>query len=185
MHQQDSFYLGRAVTSLQTMLRTIASTDDSIPTVIPDGIYGAETRRAVIAFQRRAGLPATGVTDFDTWNAIRDAYQKALVEVSPAAPLQIVMNPGEVLLPGSDNLNVLLVQAMLHNIHLAYGNLPDCSLSGTCDETTEEAIRQLQKCCGMQPTGILTKQLWQLLTGLYFQAVGDGDRQTVCGKAEK
>lgn len=185
MNGTEDFYVGRAVTSLQTMLRAISRVDGNLPSVIPDGIYGPVTRQAVTAFQRQKGLPATGVADFDTWNAIRDAYAKAQVEVTPAAPLQIVMNPNQVILPGSDNMNVLLVQAMLHNIHLAYGNLPDCSMSGVLDDTTVDAVRQMQKHCGMQPTGILNKQLWQLLTGFYFQAVGDGDRETVCGKSEK
>jgi hypothetical protein len=70
---------------------------------------------------------------------------------------------------------------MLHNIHLAYDNLPDCDLSGVCDEKTAEAIRCLQRCCGMQASGILDKALWQLLAGLYHQSVGDGNREKVCG----
>lgn len=182
---EEAFYVGRAVTSLQTMLRVLASADDSLPTVIPDGIYGPETQRAVAAFQRRAGLPATGVADYPTWEAIRKAFGPAWIEVSPAAPLDIVMQPHQVILEGSDNLHVLLIQAMLHNIHAVYDNIPDCSMSGTCDADTCKAIRALQHCCGMQETGIVTKQLWQLLAGLYHQAVGDGDREKVCPKVEK
>ena len=39
-----------------------------------DGIFGANTRDAVLAAQRRFGLPQTGVVDFDTWEAIYDQF---------------------------------------------------------------------------------------------------------------
>lgn len=181
----EEFYVGRAVTSLQTMLRVIAAQNNSLPTVVPDGIYGPQTVRAVTAFQRQAGLPATGVTDYPTWKAIRKAYAPALVEAAPAAPLDIVMQPNQVIGPGSDNLHVLLIQAMLHSIHQVYGNVPDCSMSGISDPGTVQAIKALQHSCGRPESGIMDKGLWQLLTGLYTQAVGDGDREKVCPKSEK
>lgn len=172
----DPRFLGRSVTSLQTMLRIIARQDPSCPTVIPDGIYGEQTARAVTVQQKRAGLPQTGITDYATWQAICAAYQKAAVELEPAAPLDIVMKPNQAILEGSDNLHVLLIQAMLHSLHLVYPNLEPCALTGTCDDQTVKAVRSLQCCCGMQPSGVLDKRLWQLLAGLYHQAVGDGER---------
>ena len=162
------------------MLRVIALHDPSCPAVVPDGIYGPQTEKAVAVQQMRAGLPRTGITDFATWQAICAAYQAAAVEVEPAAPLDIIMNPNQVILEGSDNLHVLLIQAMLHILHEVYPNVAACPLSGVCDAATAEAIRSLQCCCGAEPSGILDKRLWQLLAGLYHQAVGDGDRKTHC-----
>ena len=181
----EAFFIGRPVTSLQTMLRVVAMQDQSLPIVIPDGIYGPQTVRAVTALQRREGLPCTGITDEATWNAIRSCYAAAKVEMSPAAPLEIEIPPHQVILEGSDNLHVLLIQAMLHNLHQVYANIPDCSQTGVCDGITVEAVKALQHCCGMTESGILDKRLWQLLTGLYRQAIGSGDRKTVCGKKEK
>ena len=89
----ERFFVGKAVTSLQTMLRMIARCRDGLPSVIPDGIYGQQTVRAVKAFQRQAGLPATGTTDYETWNAVRAAFAAARVELEPAAPLELVMPP--------------------------------------------------------------------------------------------
>ena len=177
----DTRFLGRSVTSLQTMLRVIAMQDDSCPMVIPDGIYGQQTAKAVAVQQKRAGLPQTGITDFATWQAVCAAYREAAVELEPAAPLDLVMGPNQVILEGSDNLHVLLIQAMLHTLKELYSNLEDCSLSGVCDGQTVCAIRCLQRCCGLPESGILDKRLWQLLTGLYRQAVGDGDRKMHCG----
>ena len=177
----DARYLGRSVTSLQTMLRVIAMQDPSCPAVVPDGIYGEQTAKAVAVQQKRAGLPQTGITDYATWQAICAAYQTAAVEVEPAAPLEVVMNRNQAILPGSDNLHVLLVQAMLQTLHQVYPNVEGCPLSGDCDAATVRAIRSLQHCCGLPESGILDKRLWQLLAGLYTQAVGDGDRKTHCG----
>ncbi len=165
------------------MLRVIARCDPSIPTVNPDGIFGRQTEKAVKAFQRKHGLPQTGAVDYETWCAIRKAYANDVVEVSEAQPLQIEMDAE--LLPGSDNRNVLLIQAMLYNLHEIYANLPACSLSGSLDEETVCAVRSLQEICGMQCTGIVDKNLWKQLACLYHQAVGDGNRTTVCSEKIK
>lgn len=178
---QEEFYVGRAVTSLQTMLQTISRCWGEIPLVNPDGIYGPATGAAVTAFQRLEGLPPTGVTDYATWREIRRVFENARVEMEPAAPLDIVLQPNQVMTEGSDNLHVLLIQAMLHILHEVYGNMDDCPLSGVFDNDTVCAVKCLQRRCGMQESGILTKALWQRMTGLYFQAVGDGDRPSHCG----
>ncbi|MBR7010772.1 MAG: peptidoglycan-binding protein [Oscillospiraceae bacterium] len=174
-------YLGRSVTSLQTMLRVISRQDPGCPPVVPDGIYGQQTARAVTVQQKRAGLPQTGITDFATWQAICAAYRSAAVELEPAAPLDLVMGPNQAIVEGSDNLHVLLIQAMLHTLGEIYPNLGGCGLTGVCDGPTVCAVKSLQRCCGMPESGILDKRLWQLLAGLYHQAVGDGDRKNHCG----
>ena len=69
---------------------------------------------------------------------------------------------------------------MLQTLHEVYENIDPCALTGACDEQTVCAIKSLQHCGGMPESGILDKRLWQLLTGLYYQATGDGDRKTHC-----
>ena len=178
--QSESYFVGRAVTSLQTMLRILAQVDPGIPVVIPDGIYGHETKAAVTAFQKQHRLHPTGIADYDTWKEICKAYRSARVEADPAQPLDVVMNPGEVIRQGSDNLHVALIQAMLHSIHQVYRNIPDCPLSGVCCPKTVEAVKAVQHCCGAAESGIIDKPFWRMLTGLYTQAVGDGDRTAHC-----
>ena len=102
------------------------------------------------------------------------------MEVEAAAPLDPGFGPNQVILEGSDNLHVLLIQAMLHILHEIYGNIGPCELTGRCDAQTVRALRGLQHCCGMQESGILDKKLWRSLAELYCQAVGDGDRKTHC-----
>ena len=62
MRPPESF-VGQPIRSLQTMLRVIAENDPSYVTLVPDGIYGPDTVRAISTFQRKHGIPVTGVTD--------------------------------------------------------------------------------------------------------------------------
>ncbi len=60
-----------AIYEIQAALRDISGRDDRVrPRLIPDGIYGAQTREAVISFQRLVGVNATGIVDYETWTAI-------------------------------------------------------------------------------------------------------------------
>ena len=65
---------GVKVEHLQYMLSVLSAYIPEIPPVTIDGIYGSATRNAVIAAQRRFGLPETGIVNFDTWNEIYDQF---------------------------------------------------------------------------------------------------------------
>lgn len=65
---------GTKVEQLQYMLRVIAAYIPTIPSIAADGIFGPNTRNAVLAAQRRFGLPQTGVADPQTWNEIYDLF---------------------------------------------------------------------------------------------------------------
>ena len=112
MRPGESF-VGQPIRSLQTMLRVIAQTEDAQPSLIPDGIYGPQTTAAVSAFQRNRGLPATGVTDQATWDAIVAAYEPALILVDEAEPIAVVFEPNEVIVAGQRHPNLYLAQGML------------------------------------------------------------------------
>ena len=70
----DESFVGQPVRSLQTMLRVLAKDENRQPTVIPDGIYGPSTMNAVSVFQRRYGIPVTGIVDYPTWYKISEIY---------------------------------------------------------------------------------------------------------------
>ncbi len=65
---------GEQVRHLQYMLNVLSDFIPGIPPVTEDGIYGQATRAAVLAAQRRFGLPETGVVDSRTWDEIYDQY---------------------------------------------------------------------------------------------------------------
>ena len=65
---------GEKVRLLQYMLSVLSTYIPSIPPVTIDGIYGNATRAAVLAAQRRFGLPETGTVGEATWDEIYDQY---------------------------------------------------------------------------------------------------------------
>ena len=65
---------GIKVEHLQYMLSVLSAYISQIPPLQIDGIFGPATRNAVIAAQRRFGLPQTGVVDFNTWEEIYDQF---------------------------------------------------------------------------------------------------------------
>ena len=65
---------GIKVEHLQYMLSVLSAYIPEIPSVTVDGIYGSATRNAVIAAQRRFGLPQTGEVDFNTWDESYDQF---------------------------------------------------------------------------------------------------------------
>lgn len=65
---------GEKVRLLQYMLSVLSAHIASIPPVTIDGIYGPATRNAVLAAQRRFGLPETGTVGAQTWDEIYNQY---------------------------------------------------------------------------------------------------------------
>ena len=167
MRPPESF-IGQPVRSLQTMLRVIAARHNDLPGVIPDGIYSQQTANAVSAFQRKYGLPVTGITDQSTWEMIVSVYKPALIHVSPAQPLQIILEPNQVISTGEEHHSIYLVQAMLTSLARDYGSIPAPPISGVLDSGTSEAIIAFQQLSGLDTTGELDKITWKHLV-LQFQ----------------
>ena len=65
---------GEKVRHLQYMLSVLSAYISQIPPVDIDGVYGPRTEAAVLAVQRRFGLPETGAVDAATWDEIYDQF---------------------------------------------------------------------------------------------------------------
>lgn len=162
MRPAESF-VGQSVRSLQTMLRVIAEADGTIPTVVPDGIYGQRTLNAVTAFQRHYGLPATGVTDQQTWEKVVEVYEPALIRIGETQPIEIIFEPNQVFRRGDRSPYLYLLQAMLHSMSNDYPAIDPPQESGTLDGGTEEALAAFQLLAGLPPTGELDRITWKYL----------------------
>lgn len=165
---------GTPVRFLQQMLRQISEIDPSIPAVIPDGIYGRDTRAAVSAFQRREGLPVTGVTDLDTWEAISRAAREARLETAPADSLSLRMDRGQSFAHDEENALLWPIQGALAAICASYENAPQVGLSGVNDAPTQAAVRFVQSCSGLPETGLIDRRTWLAISRLFSQTVGNG-----------
>lgn len=162
MRPAESF-IEQPIRSLQTMLRVIAEDDPKLPIIIPDGIYGSDTETAVSAFQRREGLPQTGITDQLTWERIVAAYEPALIRVDKAQPIEIIMDAGEVFRIGDANPYIYLLQSILIQLSKDHETIRAPIHSGTFESTTADAVSAFQLLSGLPSTGELDKITWKHL----------------------
>ena len=160
------------IRSLQTMLRTIARVEPGQVNVIPDGVYGSQTADAVRSFQRRQGLNPTGVVDQATHERIVREYKRAYIEAQKAQPVQITLEPGQILRRGERNPHLYLVQSMLTVLHMLEPRVPAPPHTGILDAQTSEALAVYQTLAGLPPTGELDKHTWKNLT-LHYALAAD------------
>lgn len=175
MRPNESF-IAQPIRSLQTMLRVIAESDERQPSVIPDGIYGANTVSAVSSFQRLNGFPVTGIADQNTWDTIVPVYQAALINVAEAEPLWIVLNPNEIIRKDQSNPNLYLVQAILTVLSQTYASIPSPGFSGILDIPTSDSLSSFQEMNRLPITGELDKRTWKYLALQYPMAANISNR---------
>ena len=161
MRPAESF-VAQPVRSLQTMLRVLSKDDSRSPSVIPDGIYGPETMHAVSSFQRRNGLPVTGITDQTTWDRIVLLYEEALIRTDKAQPIEILIASGEIFRIGDSDPYIYLLQAFLSHLSDSNG-LPPLEVTGTFDRETERSLKEFQALSGLTATGELDRITWKHL----------------------
>lgn len=166
MRPMESF-VGQPVRSLQTMLRIIAENDPTHPSVIPDGIYGAQTMAAVTEFQRRHGLPVTGITDQATWEAIVAVHEPARISIDAAQPVEVILNANQVIRRGERHPVVGLAQAMLLVLAEAYSSIGMPTQSGILDDPTADSLSSFQMLSSLPMTGNLDKRTWKHLALQY------------------
>ena len=171
MKPAESF-ADQPIRSLQTMLRTIASVEPGQVNVIPDGVYGSQTAEAVRSFQRRQGLNPTGVVDQATHARIVQEYERAYIEAEKAQPVQINLDPGQVIRRGERNNHIYLAQSMLTVLHLLFPQIPALPHTGILDPGTTESVAAFQTFAGLPPTGEIDKRTWRDLA-LYYALAAD------------
>lgn len=176
MKPEESF-VGQPIRSLQTMLRTIAQVQPGQPMPEADGVYSQQTADAVAAFQRRNGLSPTGVADQSTWEKLVAAFEPARIETEKAQPIQITLNPGQIIRPGEEHHILYLVQSMLITLSELFSGFPSPEHTGVLDPETERGLIAFQIYSGLRPTGQLDKQTWRALALQYALASDELSRQ--------
>ena len=155
------------VWELQTMLRTLAAVNWSLPYVTPDGIFGETTLEAVMVFQRETGLPVTGVVDRETWDALSAAFRKAYHAIYPPKGTDLFPFSSEVVEPGQTTPMLLPIQAMFCALAEYLTGIRDDPPGGTLNRATEENLRWLQRRGCLPETGKLDRETYRLLSRVY------------------
>lgn len=169
------FGYGRPVWSLQFFLREIAYHDNRVPMVIPDGIFGAQTKASVEGFQSVHGLPRTGEVDFATWERVVEVYRASTA--SAPRPVSIFPDDLPALSSGDSSEHLFAIQGMLLALSRRFPQLGAVGVTGVHDEKSTAAVKQVQSIAGLEPTGVLDRNTWEHLSRLY-EAFVSRDRIT-------
>ena len=155
----------------------IADYDPGIPKVASDGIFGAGTRNAVVAFQRNYGLTADGIVGQATWNRLCE------VSTQIATGTASDQYPGTPLRVGSSGANVLKMQRYLNYIANTYTNIPRVATDGIFGNATRSAVVAFQRQFGLTADGIIGQQTWNRIVQVYndlrVQAASQQDQPSV------
>ena len=162
MNPERTFY-NQPIRSLQTMLRTIALFSDAYERIVPDGIYGPETQAAISTFQRKRGLPVTGITNQQTWDEIVRMYDEAMKALSAPQPIDYEVDSEFPFVRGDNSARLKMAQCMLCEIADRYACVCPPELSGKMDEIMINSISEFQNLSGLPMNGKLDKETWNQL----------------------
>ncbi|MBR6650861.1 MAG: peptidoglycan-binding protein [Clostridia bacterium] len=159
---------GVAVRELQYLLLFISAFNNQIPPLTVDGIFGASTREAVIAFQRFYGLPQTGQVDFSTWEQIYDSYV-GILDSLPEGYFSPVTEAygGTPLRLGSEGEEVSRIQDYLNFISNTYTEIPKVTVDGVFGPATQTAVLAYQNLFGLEPTSIVAAITYNSIADTY------------------
>lgn len=151
-----------AIRNLQRYLRRLSFDNPSLVRLPVDGIFDADTEKAVMAFQAAYGLPETGRVDRQTWDRIYDAYLRA-ERASDRTPITNFFPrypEGYSLSMGEESLTVSLLQLLLRELSVIYDTLTIGQISGIFDADTEENVRRFQRVSLLPETGRVDLATW-------------------------
>ena len=159
---------GTAVRELQFYLYLMSAYESSIPPVSIDGKFGADTERAVRAYQRFAGLTVDGVVGRTTWNSL---YGRAsqLRSSGPVVTLKRLPYPGTPLTVGSSGSAVLYYTLLLQRIAYYFSSVEAPLPSDQYTDETAAATRSAQQLLGLEQTGIADADTWTAVEALSLQ----------------
>ncbi len=160
--------MSKETLEIQEYLRFISAFDEEIPSVVPDGKFGAETAAAVQSFQKKHGLEANGRVDLLTWEKILSEYDRALFEQSE--PVQIAPIKKEDLplkINKASPFNHTL-KLMLNSLAESYSNFRFLEINESFDAETKSQIESFQQVISVTPDGEVDKETWNKLAYLYL-----------------
>ena len=152
---------GTPVRVLQYLLAVVGAYYPEVPYLSNiDGVFGPQTRDAVIAFQRLRGLTPDGIVGRETWNALYNTYITIYQNQQEYFGGGIPLYPGTNLLLGSRGDAVTQLQRMINELATVYPEIPTLPETGFYGEMTRDAVIAAQNLFGLEPTGITNYLTW-------------------------
>ncbi len=158
---------GIEVEHIHYFLDAIAFLDPDIPRLQTNSIYNGNSITMVKAFQKKYGLPVTGVFTYQDWKVLKEIYQ-AILKSFPKEYEDYVdeLYPDYFLVKGSTGKDVRRFQMFLLSICRYDHSIPGVIVNGVFDELTEKSVLKLQKDYGFEENGIVGPLLWRKVVEL-------------------
>lgn len=165
---------GSEVQEIQFYLYRISFFNNAVTAPRIDGIYGSNTRDAVISFQKAYNLSQTGIVDEETWNKIVAVYNGSKENIdAPLATQQTEPWDGAPLYRGDRDRRVEYIQTALNEIQNVFVIIPEQVANGIFGAVTENAVKLFSQLFGLPQNGYIDETLWNKVNQLYV-AVSSG-----------
>ena len=157
------------IRQIQRALRILHKNGDDIPIIYEDGIFGEETKRAVIAFQAQKSLDPTGTVDYGTWVLLMEKANEYIEKAAEPFPIFPYVNDEKSgVLPDEEGKTVWFLQAMLIAIGEKYSGVEEVMLNGKTDFATQNALNYIHsKNRSQNAEGKLSKESWNSVARLF------------------
>ena len=142
-----------------------------LPRVPQDGLYDAETMRAVEEFQRQHQLPVTGRADRDTWNAIFQAHGRCKQSQERALAIAPFGSGGVRKISEESSAEIGMLQAMLCAVSQCVSNVQAVPLSMTYDQSTAQQMQSIRRLHNLPEKDELDTAAWNALVAMYHEAI--------------
>lgn len=153
---------------IQNKLYTISRHKNSRPDILPDGIMGDKTLRAIMRFQSDNGIEGNGVVDGETRRLIDDIYEQTLYEQSRPQHIHFY-NKGEVpdLKLGDSADEVFMIQLIFRALAREFLDYIEEEISGYFSNITEQNVKEFQRVNDFEQIGIVDRKTWDRLAKYY------------------
>ncbi len=157
--------VGPNVVIVQTELNRISQNYPAIPKVaVVDGIFGAQTENALMAFQRIFDLNPDGVVGPATWYALVRLYTAvtSLSELRSQGQkfYTIAWNQGQPISPGDRGIRVEHLQYMIRVLSAYISQIPSVTVDGVYGSATRSAVLAAQGFFRLPQTGTVDLVTW-------------------------
>lgn len=134
---------GRPIYNLQSFLRTISRQNEKVYPVIPDGIFGEDTKRSVESFQSAHGMEVTGEVNSETWEKIVNEYKICEKFFSPVRGIKIITND-KIIKRGQKAPAVYIIQSMIVSLSDKIENINEVAINGIYDDDLYAEVKNLK-----------------------------------------
>ena len=160
---------GVGVIVLQYYLSYISAFVPTVPATVIDGSFGAETERAVRAFQSTYGLVEDGVVGEETFRELTDVYQGLVSSIPLRFSEGVTLPfPGEALSLGTEGEAVRIIQEYLNYIAESYPQIPTVFPDGVYGPATRDAVATFQRIFEIpSQEGVVGAVTWVAIASVY------------------